>query len=369
MALITGSAAQWLEQNHEELNTRFRVMRRRFPQLDQTSFSVLLSEILPGFEGKEASLSDLYSSLYDVALLHTGRRALTDGSGLSVLLRESFSKLKPLLLEQPKSLAGALSNAVENLGDNGARFAQQIVSVAKSLTNGQQLLDAGAVLAWRLGEARLREQALQLAAKLPARAVLEALLLPSWPEEALPLVLLSLQADSWRHPKDLFKEKTLEQLPTMSPSERATLRHQLVQTSLVPPSEWVKVASLGNFLGFGGEFVSVPTLLQHPQESRHNLFLESNGKTFRMYADIFGSLCRPEEIQELNPRFAPSAKNKKKYTETTLFNDGSLQLRGSALKIPLAKGATSYSFFDQLLLFTNKDSFRITILSPHREKL
>ena len=293
MALITGPAAQWLEQNREELNARFRAMRRRFPQLEPAVFSVLLSELLPTFSGKEESLRELYSSLYDLALLHAGRRTLLDGAGLSILLRESFPALGPLLLEQPRQLPGALSNAVENLGKNGATFARQIVAAARHVTSAQQLLDIGAVLAWRLGEARLREQALQLATKLPTRAVLEALLLPSWPEEALPLVLLSLQADSWRHPAFLFKDETLQKLPKLSPSERATLRHQLIQTSLVPPSEWIKVASLGDFIGFGGAFTSVPILLQHPQEGRHQLFIESSGQTFRVVADLFGSLCRP----------------------------------------------------------------------------
>ena len=373
MALITGPAALWLEQHRDELNTRFRLMRRRFPQLEPAAFSVLLRELLPAFTGPEDRLRELYSSLYDLALLHTGRRALFDGSGLSILLRESFVKLTPLLLEQPRQLPGALSNAVEHLGENGARFALHIAAAGRHVTSAQQLQEVGAILAWRLGEARLREQALQLAAKLPTRAVLEALLLPSWPEEALPLVLLSLQADAWRHPESLFKEDTLQKLPKMTPSERATLRHQLIQTSLTPPSEWLKLSSLGDFVGFGGAFTSVPTLLQHPQESRYQFFIESSGQTFRMCADVFGSLCRPEEIVPLLPRFAPSSRNKKKLAETTteptLFNDGALQLRGSSLKIGRAKGANSFSFFEQLLVFTHKDSFRLTLLAPHRERL
>jgi hypothetical protein len=367
MALITGSAAQWLEQNREELNARFRVALRRFPQLKPAAFSVLLSELLPTFTGKEKSLHALYSSLYDLALLHVGRRTLFNGAGLSILLRESFPALGPLLLEQPRQLSEGLSNAVENLGKNGATFARQIIAVARHVTSAQQLLDAGAVLAWRLGEARLREQVLQLAPTLPTHAVLEALLLPSWPEEALPLVLLSLQANSWRSPASLFKDETLQKLPTLTPAERATLRHQLIQTSLAPPSDWIKVASLGDFVGFGGAFTSVPILLQHPQESRHQFFIESNRQTFRLFADIFGSLCRPEEITPLNPRFALS--RDKKITVPTLFNDGSLQLRGSSLKLPSAQGASSFSFFDDLLVFSHKDSFRLMLLAPHRERI
>lgn len=367
MALITGTPAQWLEQNREELNTRFRVMRRRFPQIEPTILSLALADVLNPIQGASEAHSQLYSSLYDLVLLHTGRGALRDDSGLSVLLKESFSSLAPFLLEQPKTLPGALSNAVENLGVNGSKFAKQLVQVAKYARSAQHIIDAGALLAWRLGEARLRERALKLIPTLPARAVLESLYLSSWHEDSLPFLSLSLQVNSWRHPDSLFTDETLQKIPGLSPSERATLRHQLIQTPLVPPSSWRRIARVGDFVGFGGQFLSLPIILQNT--SKHQILIESAGKTFVIYADMFGSVCHAEDVADPTPNFASPIKDKKKSTPPALFVDGTLQLQGSSFQIPLAQGAGSYALFDNLLIFSSKDSLRLSFLMPHQERM
>src|SRR5262249_29505209 len=192
------------------LNSRFRVARRRFPQLEAHAVLALGRELLPPLPPEP----ELLSAVYDLLLLHAGRVTLTpDGSGsvpgLAVLLREAFPSLAPLLLDAPRSLPGALSNAVENLGRRGPDFARRLPAVAAGLTRAAQLLDAGVVLAWRLGDARCRAAALDAAGRLPPKSLLAALGLASWPEPAAPLAIAALAADGWRDPATLFGKKTL----------------------------------------------------------------------------------------------------------------------------------------------------------------
>src|SRR5262249_20242669 len=143
--------------------------------------------------------ADLLSAAYDLILLHAGRGTLSPegGSvaGIGALLRDTFPRLRRLLLTRPRALPGALSNAVENLGARGVEFPRDLAAVADALRTGDELLEAGVVLAWRLGDARCRVKALEIAARLPPRAVLAALKLPAWPEPAAAVVVGALAAD------------------------------------------------------------------------------------------------------------------------------------------------------------------------------
>ena len=71
----------------------------------------------------------------------------------------TFPRLRRLLLARPTDLPAALSNAVENLGGRGLELARGLADLADQVAGGDELLDAGAVFAWRLGEARLRARA------------------------------------------------------------------------------------------------------------------------------------------------------------------------------------------------------------------
>src|SRR5205085_2388716 len=81
---------------------------------------------------------------------------------------------------------GALSNAVENLGPRGGAFARSLAELAPRLGSPDELLDAGAVAGWRLGDARLRPSALEIAGRLPPAPLLAALGLADWPAAEAP---------------------------------------------------------------------------------------------------------------------------------------------------------------------------------------
>jgi hypothetical protein len=346
---------EWLANHRDELNGRFRVARRRFPQLDAAPVLGLARELLPPLPAQP----DLLLSVYELVLLHAGRATLApDGSGsvpaLGVLLRETFPRITPLLLDAPRSLPGALSNAVENLGPRGAEFARRLPAVAEHLTRAVDLLDAGVVLAWRLGDARCRSAALDIAGRLPPKAALAALDLAGWPETAAPLALGALAADGWRDPATLFTPKTLKAVAAR-PSRIAGLVESLKTAVGGGSEEWTPAGRVGDFTGFGGPFEEPPVLLQaDDRATRHRFWVRSGGVVFRVDADVYGSSCRADASVDF-----PVAKPV-----------GGTKGRGKKAARPaLQLTATSIVQREDLLLFTLADSFRVRVLAPPRPAL
>ena len=161
----------------------------------------LCRELLPPLAGTgEAGSAELLGSVYELILLHAGRGTLaTDGGSspaIGELLRVTFPRLRRLLLIRPSDLPAALSNAVENLGDRGLEMARFLATLEDQVTSGDELLDAGAVMAWRLGEARLRTTALVKARQLAPQIVWRILGLRC-SIEAASKVFAVLTVDSW----------------------------------------------------------------------------------------------------------------------------------------------------------------------------
>jgi hypothetical protein len=243
-----------------------------------------------------------------------------------VLLREAFPRLRRLLLGRPLYLPAALSNAVENLGARGAELARGLADLADDLADGDALLGAGAVLAWRLGEARLRTQALARAGQLPPAVVRRALGLAACPDEAVPRLLAGLAADGWCRPEELLAPSP------PSPASAAT--------------EWKLAARLGNFGGFDGHFSRPPVLLDAGDRGgRHRFWVRSDATNFRLDADVFGWVCRADPSAEF-PARAGEGKRKP--------------------PAPLPVTATSYGESDNLLAYTLADSFRVRVLTRPR---
>lgn len=320
--MIDGPARDWLAARRDELNARFRAARRRFPRLDPAAVLGLCRELLPPLAGTgEPGIPELFGAVYDLILLHAGRGTLAPGAGspTAVLLREAFPRLRRLLLARPGFLPAALSNAVENLGPRGVELARGLAAVADDVPDADGLLDAGAVFAWRLGEARLRTEALDRAGKLPPRVTRAALGLTGVADEAVPGVLAALAADGWRRPEEALN-------PTSAPK-----------------GTWALTARLGNFRGFDGHFLRPPLLLDAgPQATRHRFWVRADDTAYRIDADVFGWVCRPDPAADFPVR-APAKK-------------------GRPAQLPV--GATSYVEADNLLAYTLPESFRVRVLTP-----
>lgn len=345
--LIAGLAADWLAARHDDLDQRFERARRRFPALKSEPVLERLAELLPPLAGPEPQSGDLLGAVYDLVLLHAGRDSFATHPGIALLLRETFPKLRPLLLERPSLLPGALSNAVENMGARGPALAEALGRLAGLIASADMLLDAAAVVAWRLGEARLRQSALEVAARLPPGLVLEALDLADWPEPAAAIALAALRADAWRAPRALLSEATLRSLAAASPQAIAALEQRLQEEApATPPAAWEVIARIGDFAGFGGNFEVPPWLLDGG--GRHRFFLRCGPHYFRMDADIFGSVCRPHPPLDLAVRSA--------------VLDG-------APPLPGVYDVTCVILWPGLLATSHADSHRLRIAAPKRAPL
>jgi hypothetical protein len=348
-AVIGGPVRDWLVGRRDELNGRFRLARQRFPSLDAGAVLALCRELLPPLTGPDAAGAELLSAAYDLILLHAGRGLLAPGGGqvgVAVLLREAFPALRPLLAARPRHLPGALSNAVENLGPRGVAFARGLASLAPHVSRPEDLLDTGAVLAWHLGDARLRQAALDIAERLPAPAALAALGVPDWPAEAAPLIAAGLRADGWCRPDELLSPQTLAGLAGAAPDRLDRLRHDLV-TLPDAAAKWRLAGRLGNFSGFDGHFEQPPILLDVPAEAGgHRFPVRCGPAAFRIDGDAFGWACQPAAAVDApvgQAKLPPRIKLPDRITSTVL-----------------RPGAVAY---------TTADSFRVRVLAPSRKPL
>jgi len=313
----------------------------------------LCRELLPPLAGVgEPGSNELLASVYELILLHVGRGTLGSVStspAIGELLRVTFPRLRPLLLARPKDLPAALSNAVENLGGRGVELARGLGDFANLVTDGDELLNAGAVLAWRLGEARLRTTALAKVRQLTPPVAKLALGIGAWPDRAVDLVVAGLEADGWRRPDEMLSPQTLGDLPRQSPEQYAALTPRLSAPPAESKTEWRLAGRLGNFRGFDGHFDQPPLLLDSgSQGNRHRFWVRSGTTQHRLDGDVFGWVCRPDSSVDF-PVAADKATRKRLQT--------------------LPATATSWVESETLIAFTLADSFRIRLLTPDRRPL
>lgn len=334
----------WLATQREQLNAKFRLAQRRYPGLHAETALALVGELLPAV-ARWSDSAELYASLFDLVVLHAGRGLLaptTTGDGgrspaLGVLFRDVFPMLAPLLARRPRQLPGALSNAVENLGPVGLDFARRLGDLADLFADPDVLLDAGAVLAWRLGDARLRTPALERAARLPPDLATNLLDLPGWPTDLLPVVLDALGREGWLRPEDVFSEAQRRKPNVVQ------LRQRLDAWDEQVGGGWTLAARLGDFVGFDGAFAEPPVLLDPgPGGSRHRFWVKCGGTTYRLDGDAYGGVCRPDHGVAF-PRAAAAT--------------------DAPVSLPTT---TSVLVRPDLVAFTRPDSFRVRVLIRRR---
>lgn len=259
----------WLRARRDTLNARYEQVRRNWPGLDADALlrhtALWLPPLLTGRAGdpptSQAQLWALLDALQEALLLHSARGNLGNSPGLRLLYERGFVALRPWLLQQP-SLVSRLATAVEKLGEErGLRWAERLPQLAGALgarAPAPQLLDAGALLAWRLGEARLR-QAVLLKAQILPMAALSAALAVSLAQA--PEALAALDRDAWHVP------------------------------GTATPQGWHALPPAGAFSGFGGAFDQPPVVLAGG--TKHQLRVRVGGRHFAVFCDVFGSTAVP----------------------------------------------------------------------------
>lgn len=346
--VVAGPVRDWLAANRSWLNARFRTAQRQYPQLASDAVLALCRDVLPPLTaGGTAPSGDLLAAVFDLILLHAGRGKLAPQGGepgLVALLRTAFPRLQSWLARQPRHLPGALSNSIENLGERGAEFALRLPDLAPFVQQPQQLLDAGVVLAWRLGEARLRRAALRLLPELPPQLSLAALGLAGWPPPAVPLAIAGLQSHGWWRPEELWSPETIDNI-----EEGDTKRASALINKLRLPARGAKGlrGRMGDFSGFNGHFEQPPLLLDDlGQGDIHRYWVKCGADAFRMDGDVFGWNCQATP----DPGFQP----------------GAVQ---AAAGWKLMPQTTSVVVRDGFLASTSADSFRVRVTGPKRTPL
>jgi hypothetical protein len=369
---VEGHAAAWLAQDREGLNRRFEKARRHHPALDPATTLAWLARVLPPMAGPEPGAGPLCSSVVDLVLLHTGRDAFATHPGLVTLLTHTLPLLRPLLLRRPEELPAALSNAVENLGQAGEALARGLAALGPHVNEPSELLAAGALLAWRLGEARLRRNVLEAAGRLPPRAVLAALDLADWPEAGAQAALAALCANSWMHPRRAISRTTVAALAT-----NPGLARELVARLASPPPgvsvPWSVVTRIGGFAGFEGQFEAPPVVLD--LGDRHTFFAASGGRFFCLRADVFGWTSRevPTPVLRVKSAAQPRWRRLPPELEVTasdeLSPDGVLRAGSEKAAVPGLERALAFTVRDGVVAACFPDSYRIRIAVPVRSPL
>lgn len=348
--IVAGPVRDWLASNRSWLNTRFRTAQRQYPQLSADTVLALCRDLLPPLAAADAACNvELLASLFDLILLHAGRGKLAaqgGDPGLVALLRTTFPKLLPWLTQQPRHLPGALSNAVENLSDRGPEFAIALAGLAPFVQQPQELIDAGVVLAWRLGDARLRRAALQVTPQLPPQLCLAALGLPDWPPAAAALVIAGLHSHGWWRPEELWSEETIHRVADGNADHVSELV-EMLRKPVANRSAKDARGQMGDFSGFNGHFEQPPLLLDDLGHGDiHRYWVKCGPESFRIDGDVFGWNCQATP----DPGFLPS------------------KVQGAAGWKP-APESTSVVVRDGFMAWTSADSFRVRVTGPKRTPL
>ncbi len=300
---IHPALAAWLRQERPRLNARLRQLRHRFPQVQPgpllAAVETWLSPFVVADSPAGAASPALLLAVFDLVTLHVARRTLGRFAGVRALLSESLGDpaMRRLAEQDPARFCAAMSNAVERLGPMDDHFVRAMTSCAAHTDSSEALLRAGAVVAWRLGEPRLRRAALRELGDVPAELGLATLALGDWPTEAWPLAVRALQRDAWTHPRAVVSPDLLDQLfdtpdgDVATPAALARPLRDVATTVDAPFERWSTRPPVGDFVGFGGRFARPPRLVA--LGDRHTLYAEVDSEVWRVDADLFGARCAP----------------------------------------------------------------------------
>jgi hypothetical protein len=358
MTVLGGASAAWLASQREALNQRFVKARRRFAALDGERVMARLAAVLPMVAGEEPGASELCSEVYDLVLLHEGRGTFASRPALLTLLEHGFAALRPALLADPRSLPSDLSNAVEAQGDRANAYVEGLIALRD--TPIAELRLAGAVLAWRLGDARLRHAVIARLGELAPRTMLIALGLEDWPLHAAPLAVRGLGLDAWRHPRSWARESTLQ--------DKLQTEQAITKLGTGPATISV-VARIGDFAGFGGPFDNPPLL--HDGGDRHRFLVSDGDRRWMLEGDVFG--WHAHRDADDGERTTISAKGGSKVAQLMrkvvergdrLELDGTLRLGASSGFVPGLERARSYRLGDRIVAACFEHSHRIRIAIP-----
>jgi hypothetical protein len=280
---LSGPVAGALRRGRDRYNTKFALARRSFPTLDGASLGEHLRVyVAPIVEAVALAAQDeTFDALYDISLELLGKELFGPQTRYPLILRgwrELLPAAPQFLTAEPRRVAGAITNALYNLAvEPNAKpelWLEEMRDVAPHCADAGQFLAAGQVLAWRAGLAQYRAGALAAARNLPDKLARTVLALSS-AAPPVPEAINLLEQDPWLDPARM--------------------------SSAPPQRQWLQVmASAGGFRGFGGPFLTPPTVVCQDGQ----LIVSDAESSWLVTADLFGAT-----LHRLGGALPPDAPN------------------------------------------------------------
>ncbi len=364
---LDAATSDWLAARRDVLNGRLEGLRQRHPKAPATRILAGIGRHLPAHlraasDDDDTKVADvLVEAVFDLVAMHAARDSLrwpaVDLLFSDVLLRPSVRRL---CLAAPTQLPAALSNALDRLSHDGVQWLKTLAGCAAGAQTSDELLKAGGVIAWRLGEPRLRQAALDVAGEMGDALFLSAMGLDDLPEVVAPILRAGLVADGWVKPRQLIYPALADALMAMSEQRRRDRVAKLVKEAgkidaSAPLQTWRQTHALGDFIGFGGRFKVPPKLDSFA--SRHELYVEAGEGVFRIDADVFGCRTTPVSLDAV-PGIGEKAPAPAQPSKALAAN--AEQLR----KIGAIKGVHSWLSGPEVVGWTLTDSYRVRLMIP-----
>jgi hypothetical protein len=299
--------------------------------LDGDAFLIHLAEVVGPIVNAVAEILPECSrsvavELYDLSLELFASQTMGPQATSAEILRvwnDILPHLPKLMSRDAAVVAGSLSNAAFNVAraDTGRIdfWLEQMLVTARVCDNLPRLLDCGTVLAWRAGMVQYRSAAMDAAAALPHVLAITALGLAENTGVAdLQALLAHLRQSPW---------------------------HCLESTIASVDPQPHLVRTIGDFRGFGGQFLRPPRVTSHNDD----LLATDGQSTWRLLVDCYGSM-----LQRIGGRDAfPHRRTHRRDDRVTHAQE----------QLPeLAKSASSASLGNTVAI-TFDDSHRIVIVA------
>lgn len=281
--MIAPAFAEILRTQRDAFNARFTAARRRWTHLDATDFSLFLRDQLSPLVAAVASKSLDHANRVAHAGYNLGLQLVAEKlagpsarhASLNTLWSSTFPHLAPLIATDPRSVLASLSNATHQLatsrGIQTDIWFEKLRALGPQCSTAGELLTLAQLLAWRAGLAHYRESALTAADTLSDALALAAIDAPAsarWPETRAAFL-----ANPW---------------------------HTFSSAAPGSPRKNIDRRRVGAFRGFGGLFVSPPTITT----SGEHLLVSSGDDAWLLIADVFGATfhrASPNEIAQAAP--------------------------------------------------------------------
>ncbi len=325
--------AHILAEGRGRYNYQFLEARQRWPELRADEFQLLLEQAVLPVVQRAADCAPqragaVLDVLYDLALELLGRRLLGPQARLRAIAvgwEQLLPRVVHLLVQAPRLVAGALSNALFNLERTpGARPAEWAAIMGRAAEQCEEVstwLLAGQAAAWRAGMAHYRQGALALCGRLPEPVARDVLDLPA--RVRVDEAVMRWRTDPWWSPQATNGDRRL-----------------------------AVVAQLGAFRGFGGPFLNPPRV----QWNGGGFVVQDSQATWTLHADRFGAVLlraiRPVEL-------LPAAQG----TPFALLHNGVVSFQGRRQTFSELRSANSWAANSTTLVATSPLSHRVVVLA------